>query len=332
MTRFPAAQDAFTNLPEETVGQPVNLRNAVANLNDAMEAVQAKLGVSLSGAPQAEVVAALSTALAGADNDLVWTSKAYGADGNAYSVEYVDPEDVDQVLAITLAGTVVTVSLATEGAGVITTTGDEIKTEVGNVTEVDDLFTVTDKAANDGSGVVTAMAAAPLTGGIDGQGRATAPAGSFLFDSASGVQYWNTGTIAEPVWTVLQAMLVKRTVSLTSAAAATPVDIILDAEVPTGWKCYLEAYVLKVDGATDWATTATIIIQDTDASPVAFVSLDASMLDGDEVHGPWTDSAIFGDAFSEQTGGTAGKGTEVVGNANGTGSTIKLTTWWRIAP
>lgn len=203
-TRFPAEQDEYTNLPEEQVGRPVNLRNAVANLNDAMEAVQAKLGVSGATAPQAEVKAALSTDLAGDDNDLVWTSKANGADGNAYSVEYRDPEDVDQSLAITLDGTLVLVMLATDGGGTITTTGDDIKTEVGNVTEVDDLFTVTDKAANDGSGVVIAMAPASLAGGTDAQGRDTAPNGALFLDTATGDIYFNSGTLAQPVWSPLR--------------------------------------------------------------------------------------------------------------------------------
>lgn len=118
-----------------------------------------------------------------------------------------------------------------------------------------------------------------------------------------------------------------KTVTLTSAAAATPVEIIPDADVPAGRKVYLEGYIAKVDGATDWATTATITIQDSNGTPVVFVTLDASALDGNEVHGPWSDSATLEDAFAEGTGGTAAKGLVAVGNANGTGSDLTLTVW-----
>lgn len=117
------------------------------------------------------------------------------------------------------------------------------------------------------------------------------------------------------------------TVTLTSAAAATPVSILADALIGAAEKVYLQGYILKVDGATDWATTATIKIQDTNGTPVDFVTLTASTLDGNEVHGPWSDSAGLEDAFAEGTGGTAGKGLQVVGDANGTGSDIKLTVW-----
>lgn len=118
-----------------------------------------------------------------------------------------------------------------------------------------------------------------------------------------------------------------KTVTLTSAAAATPVEIIPDADVPAGRKVYLEGYIAKVDGGTDWATVTTVTIRDKNGTPVAFVTLTASALDGNEVHGPWSDSATLEDAFSEGTGGTAAKGLEVVGDQNGTGSDLKLTVW-----
>lgn len=121
--------------------------------------------------------------------------------------------------------------------------------------------------------------------------------------------------------------IVHKTVTLTSAAAATPVEVFSNDEIGAANKFYLMGYVLKVDGATDWATTATVKIQDTNASAVDFVTLAASALDGNEVHGPWSDSATMEDAFSEGTGGTQGKGVQIVGDANGTGSSLKVTVW-----
>jgi hypothetical protein len=117
------------------------------------------------------------------------------------------------------------------------------------------------------------------------------------------------------------------TFTLTSAAAATPVSIIDDADVPAGKKVYLQGYILKVDGATDWGTTASVKIQDTNGTPVDFVTLTASALDGNEVHGPWSDSAALEAAFCKSSGGTTAKGLQIVGNANGTGSSLVGACW-----
>lgn len=125
----------------------------------------------------------------------------------------------------------------------------------------------------------------------------------------------------------IHGRIVHKTVTLTSAAAATPVAVFTDDEVGSVNKFYLLGYVAKVDGATDWATTATVKVQDTNGTPVDFVTLTASALDGDEAHGPWSDSATLEDAFSEGTGGTTGKGVQIVGDANGTGSDLKVTVW-----
>ena len=57
----------------------------------------------------------------------------------------------------------------------------------------------------------------------------------------------------------------RKTVTITSAAAATPVTILADASVPTGKKAYVTGVLGKVNGATVWATTATVVIQDSAA-------------------------------------------------------------------
>jgi len=111
--------------------------------------------------------ATLSTDLVGNNNDLVYTSKLPGADGNAISVEYIDPGAPDQALAIVVTAQKITVNLATGGgAGAITSTAGDIETAIGASVAASLLVSVADKAGNDGSGVVTAMAEAALTGGV----------------------------------------------------------------------------------------------------------------------------------------------------------------------
>jgi hypothetical protein len=116
-----------------------------------------------------------------------------------------------------------------------------------------------------------------------------------------------------------------RTVTITSAAAATPVSILADAEVGTGRKVYVQQVIATVGGATAWATTANVKVQDTNSSPVDFFTMLVAALGANA-------RAVFGSASTTietaagtMTGGTAGKGLQVVGNANGTGSTLTVT-------
>lgn len=109
--------------------------------------------------------ATLSTNLTGNNNDLVFTSVATGTAGNAVTVAYIDPSANDAELEIVVDGTDIVVNLATDNAGVITTTGDDIKAAILESEEASALVTVADKAANDGSGVVTALTETALSGG-----------------------------------------------------------------------------------------------------------------------------------------------------------------------
>jgi hypothetical protein len=115
------------------------------------------------------------------------------------------------------------------------------------------------------------------------------------------------------------------TATLTSAAAATAVSLIADSRVPAGRKVYVSDYTATVNGATDWATTANVKIQDTEGTPVDFVTFTASELDGNEIHKPGTTGDALENAYKLGTGGTAAKGIRVVGNANGTGSDLVVT-------
>jgi hypothetical protein len=117
------------------------------------------------------------------------------------------------------------------------------------------------------------------------------------------------------------------TVTLSSAAAATAVSILSDARVGSERKVFVQGFVMKVDGVTAWATTANVKLQDTNASAVDFVTALVAALTGNAVVVPGTANVTLEDAYSEGSGGTTGKGLQVKGNANGTGSDLKVTVW-----
>ncbi len=119
------------------------------------------------GASVAEVKSSYTTDLAGDNNDIVYTSKLVGVLGDAITVEYVDPAEASQSLLVEVTGTDITVNLATDGSSVITSTADEIKAAIAALPAAHALVGTADKAANDGSGVVTAMAKTNLAGGVD---------------------------------------------------------------------------------------------------------------------------------------------------------------------
>lgn len=116
-----------------------------------------------------------------------------------------------------------------------------------------------------------------------------------------------------------------KTVSITSAAAATAVSIVADSEVPQGFTPFIATWRCKVGGATAWATTATVSITDTAASPVSFASIAVAAMTGNAFISWGSASVTPGAAFYNNTGGTINKGLQVKGNANGTGSTAVFT-------
>ncbi len=125
-----------------------------------------------------ETKATLTTALTGDNNDLKYTSKLNGALGNAITVEYVDPDDVDAELAVSVDGTAITVSLATGATKAITTTASDIATAIAAHAEANALVAVANAGLDTGVGTVTEMAATALTGG-KGANRLTVKAGVY---------------------------------------------------------------------------------------------------------------------------------------------------------
>lgn len=105
----------------DTQSVAIPFAEAVGDRLDAAEASITALqgtgsgnAVIAAGTPTEPVAAALTTALAGANNDLVFTAATKGVAGNAITIEYADPGADSQLLAVTVIGTDIKVDLATD--------------------------------------------------------------------------------------------------------------------------------------------------------------------------------------------------------------------------
>lgn len=113
--------------------------------------------------------ASLTTALTGTNNDLVFTAVQPGADGNQITVQYVNA-GASQALSVAFTSTLgpsrqIVVTLATDGSSVITSTAAQVAAAVNAHAKAQNHVQVANAAANDGTGLVTVLAATPLAGG-----------------------------------------------------------------------------------------------------------------------------------------------------------------------
>lgn len=169
--------------------------------------VAASAHIVNAGAPDDAAQATLSRNPTGDDNALTFTAVAYGVGGNSITIEYVDPSANDAELSVDVTDTDIVVNLATDSGGTITSTAAEVLAAIEASAPAAALVTVEiDTAdtgsADDGSGVVTALAAAPMTGG-QGTGIGECIPGGLLSDTENADVYRNDGTQAVPVWVQL---------------------------------------------------------------------------------------------------------------------------------
>lgn len=115
--------------------------------------------------------------------------------------------------------------------------------------------------------------------------------------------------------------------TLPSATAITPVALLADEDVPTGKKPILQGYILTVNGGTLWATTSEVKIQDSDTSPNDFASIGVAGLTANATLFPSSANTTLHSPFTLGNGGVNGKGLQIKGDANGTGSDIVVTAW-----
>lgn len=122
----------------------------------------------VSIAPGTVMYATLATGLVASNNAVTWTARQVGTPGNDLRLVLVDPGGNTQALAVTVSGTVITASLATSGAGAITTTAALLKAAIEANANAAALVSVAYTGASTGAGVVTVANAKLSGGGING--------------------------------------------------------------------------------------------------------------------------------------------------------------------
>lgn len=108
--------------------------------------------------------ASLTTALPGANNDLVHEAVTAGSSGNSITVQYV-VAGADTPLSVSVTGNAITVNSATDAGGLATSTAAQVAAAIAASGPASALITSSNAEGNDGTGVITALAATPLTGG-----------------------------------------------------------------------------------------------------------------------------------------------------------------------
>lgn len=109
-------------------------------------------------APEASVKATVTTAMAGTNNDLVFTAKTGGAAGNDITVLIESTGNGDEPLAVVVVGNAITVVPATDSGAEVTSTAADVKAAIEGDAAAAALIDVAFAGGNDGTGVVVSSA------------------------------------------------------------------------------------------------------------------------------------------------------------------------------
>ena len=148
-----------------------------------------------------------------------------------------------------------------------------------------------------------------------------------ILRAQTGLAIKGNGSIYQSGWTnqLQVGMPFQVTTKITSAAAATAVTLIPDACVPSGMKVYITNIYGKVNGSTLWATTATVTVQDTASSPVQAAQFAVANMTSQALIAFGATGMTVSTPISIGSGLTAGKGVQMIGDVNGTGSDFYVT-------
>jgi hypothetical protein len=136
-------------------------------------------------------VALYETAGAGDNNDLQFYHAPGGTAGNSYTITLVDPGGAGS-LSVVVAGTDITVNLASTAVPALTSTANDVMAAVNADGQCADIgFRATLKAGNIGTGIMAALGKQSLAGGLAAQDH-TVKSGVTLI----AIFYTNTSTDA----------------------------------------------------------------------------------------------------------------------------------------
>lgn len=97
---------------------------------------------------------------------ILFYATVFGAGGNAFSIELIDPGAPNVPLSVALVADVVEVTLATDGGSAITSTLDDVAGILNSTPAISVVMSAL--VTSGGATVATALGVTPLTGGQDG--------------------------------------------------------------------------------------------------------------------------------------------------------------------
>jgi len=143
----------------------VERTNATRHIRTINTGIIGIVGTAPDSAPAADATA--TTGTEAANNGITYAAPA-GAAGNNVSIMLADPKANSSALAVSVKNAVITVSLATDAAGAITSTAALIIAAIAGNAQASALVTAANTGASTGAGVVAAtVKQVPLTGGAD---------------------------------------------------------------------------------------------------------------------------------------------------------------------
>lgn len=151
--------------------------------------------IAVQYAKEDPAAASYTTSLTGTDNDLIFTAVKAGTEGNSLTIAYIDPSANNAALSLDWTYPDLVVNLATGAGGAITSTADDIAAAVAADEVVARYFSVANAAANDGSGVVTALAEQSLASGTAGTFTTIQSGDTGSFTAAGERVFVNLGTL-----------------------------------------------------------------------------------------------------------------------------------------
>jgi hypothetical protein len=161
----------------------------------------------------------LTTALAGANNDLLYTARQIAADADNITIAYVNP-GVLATLVVTVTGRAISVALAHDGVA-ITSTAAQVAAAVAAKPAADALVGAENAAGNDGTGLVTAMGATALSGGVSATAPTLTEVSRFLDQCSDTLNGWlATAGYAIPVVAVAATDVLARYAEVGAAGHA----------------------------------------------------------------------------------------------------------------
>ena len=236
----------------------------------------------VGAAPDTDMAIAATLTIGTGAAALTVTAVAVGRAGNQITVVFVDPAANSQALAVVIDGDTITVTLATNGTGNITTTAAQLVTAWNAQTAVAAKATLA-RASSGAGGVLAAFPAAPLAGGADAAFPLDTPV--LLNTAAQAAELGTSGSLPAAVRDVARTagrqgatIVVVRVAADSTAAllgdrtARTGLYALLNAEAHTGQRPRLVA----VPGLRASAVTIALEALAAELHAVAVVTLDAA--------------------------------------------------------